>query len=128
MKTKFSRQREAIRKKLHGRYDHPTAETLYLELKEEFPSLSVATVYRNLNRMVERGEIARISLNGPARFDHNPEPHSHFFCKACGCVLDMPDNNTEMLITVQKEFEGRIESCSSQFYGICSNCMKEKSQ
>lgn len=128
MKTKFSRQREAIRKQLWGRHDHPTAETLYEELKEEFPRLSVATVYRNLNQLVESGEIAKINLNGPARFDYNPEPHSHFVCKGCGCVVDMSDNNDEALIAARKNFDGDIESCSSQFYGMCSQCIKETAQ
>ena len=45
---KYSRQREAIKTFLAGRYDHPTAETVYLGIKEEFPNISLGTVYRNL--------------------------------------------------------------------------------
>lgn len=43
---KYSRQREAIKTFLAGRYDHPTAETVYLGIKEEFPNISLGTVYR----------------------------------------------------------------------------------
>ncbi len=128
MKSKFSKQREAIRAKLYGREDHPTAETLYYELKEEFPNLSFATVYRNLSQMVEKGEIAKINLSGPSRFDYNPDPHSHFFCTGCGCVMDMPDNNIEVIRRARENFDGNIESCSSQFYGMCPDCKTKMSQ
>ena len=46
---KRSRQREAIRQCLTGRYDHPTAETVYMSIKDEFPNISLGTVYRNLS-------------------------------------------------------------------------------
>ena len=88
--TRYSRQREAIRKQLSNRGDHPTAETLYAELKQDFPELSLATVYRNLGQLVSWGEVARIDAYGAARFDWVVEPHSHFFCRGCGCVIDLP--------------------------------------
>ena len=52
---KYSRQREAIKTFLAGRYDHPTAETVYLGIKEEFPNISLGTVYRNLDLTVLTG-------------------------------------------------------------------------
>ena len=54
---KYSRQREAIKTFLAGRYDHPTAETVYLGIKEEFPNISLGTVYRNLSLLSDIGEI-----------------------------------------------------------------------
>ena len=65
---KYSRQREAIKTFLAGRYDHPTAETVYLGIKEEFPKISLGTVYRNLALLSERGEILKLSYEGGA--DH----------------------------------------------------------
>ena len=57
---KYSRQRESIKSSLMQRYDHPTAETVYLDIKEEFPNISLGTVYRNLNNLVEKGDIKKI--------------------------------------------------------------------
>ena len=58
---KYSRQREAIKTFLAGRYDHPTAETVYLGIKEEFPNISLGTVYRNLSLLSDIGEIQKLS-------------------------------------------------------------------
>lgn len=77
---KRSRQREAIRQCLAGRYDHPTAETVYMSIKDEFPNISLGTVYRNLSLLSDLGEIQKITVSGgPDRFDGNPAPHYHFF-------------------------------------------------
>ena len=93
---KYSRQREAIKTFLAGRYDHPTAETVYLGIKEEFPNISLGTVYRNLSLLSDIGEIQKLSTGiGPDRFDGNPALHYHFICKHCGSVLDL---SVEVLI------------------------------
>ena len=71
---KRSKQRESIKKFLISRYDHPTAETVYMNIKEEFPNISLGTVYRNLSLLADIGEIQKLSTGiGPDRFDGNPE-------------------------------------------------------
>ena len=66
---KRSRQREAIRQCLTGRYDHPTAETVYMSIKDEFPNISLGTVYRNLSLLSDLGEVQKITVSGgPDRF------------------------------------------------------------
>lgn len=62
MKTlKYSRQRESIKASLMNRHDHPTADALYASIREEFPNISLGTVYRNLNLLVETGEIRKLT-------------------------------------------------------------------
>ncbi len=62
MKTlKYSRQRESIKANLMSRRDHPTADALYASIREEFPNISLGTVYRNLNLLVETGEILKLT-------------------------------------------------------------------
>ncbi len=123
--ARYSRQREAIRKQVSGRKDHPTAETLYAELKKDFPELSLATVYRNLGQLAEWGEVVKIDSYGAARFDWVVEPHSHFFCRECGCVVDMPEADDRMPRDIAEHFDGVIESSASNFFGLCKEC-KEK--
>lgn len=120
---KYSRQREAIKRQLSDRGDHPTAETLYTELKQEMPNLSMATVYRNLRQLESWGEIASISTDGAARFDYDVRPHSHFFCTECGAVMDLDDDNEKVVAIGQAGFAGRIEGCASHYYGVCPTCM-----
>ena len=122
---KYSRQRDAIRQNLMARYDHPTAETVYMDIKEEYPNISLGTVYRNLSLLSELGEIQKITASsGPDRFDGNPRPHCHFQCNYCGCVLDIPFEDQESLNDrAAKHFPGIIEGNSIQFYGRCTDCM-----
>ena len=58
---KYSRQRESIKQFLEGRYDHPTADMVYMGVREEFPHISLGTVYRNLSLLAELGEITKIT-------------------------------------------------------------------
>ena len=120
---RYSRQREAIRKQVSNRKDHPTAETLYAELKPKNPELSLATVYRNLNQLIEWGEVVRIDAHGAARYDWVVEPHSHFFCRECGCVVDMPEADGSVPEGLLESFDGTIEASASNFFGLCRECM-----
>ena len=121
---KHSRQREAIQKCLMQCHDHPTAETVYLRIKDEFPNISLGTVYRNLSLLSDLGEIQKITTSGgPDRFDGNPEEHYHFCCRKCGCVLDLklpPQENLNKLAA--ENFAGGIEAHTIQFTGLCPNC------
>ena len=63
---KRSKQRESIKKFLISRYDHPTAETVYMNIKEEFPNISLGTVYRNLSLLADIGETVNLP-HGPMR-------------------------------------------------------------
>lgn len=126
---KYSRQRESIKSFLMTRYDHPTAETVYMNIKESFPNISLGTVYRNLNLLAEIGEIQKLSTGiGPDRFDGNPLPHYHFICNACGSVLDLDVNGLEHInILASQNFDGDIEGHITYFYGKCPACKKQRS-
>ena len=122
---KHSRQRDAIRQNLMGRCDHPTAEIVYMDIKEDFPNISLGTVYRNLSLLSDLGEIQKISTGtGPDRFDGNAKSHCHFQCRKCYNVLDLSfecpaDFNTH----AGKNFPGLIEESIVQFYGLCPSCL-----
>ena len=127
---KYSRQRESIKNFLMSRYDHPTAETVYQNLREQFPNISLGTVYRNLALLTELGEIQTISTGaGPDRFDGNAMPHYHFICRQCGAVVDLKMQSLQHInLLAQHEFSGEIEDHSVFFYGRCEECVKgEKS-
>ncbi|MDD6307572.1 MAG: transcriptional repressor [Clostridiales bacterium] len=123
---KYSRQRESIKNFLATRYDHPTAETVYVNIKQEFPNISLGTVYRNLSLLSEIGEIQKLSTGiGPDRFDGNPEPHYHFTCNCCGSVLDLDVSGLDHInILAGQNFDGDIEGHVTYFYGKCPECKK----
>ena len=121
---KYSKQRESIKNFLGTRYDHPTAETVYLNIRREFPNISLGTVYRNLNLLAEIGEIQKLSPGiGPDRFDGNPAPHYHFICRHCGCVMDLTVSGLDHInILAGQDFDGEIEGHITYFYGTCPSC------
>lgn len=125
---KYSRQRESIKNFLATRYDHPTAETVYTNIRLEYPNISLGTVYRNLTLLSELGEIQKIATGaGPDRFDGNPAPHYHFFCRDCGCVLDLEMENIDHInLLAEHSFDGTIEGHITHFYGLCPECKKRK--
>ncbi|MGN0343686.1 MAG: transcriptional repressor [Lachnospiraceae bacterium] len=125
---KYSRQRESIKKFLMTRTDHPTAETIYENLRKEYPKISLGTVYRNLSLLTDIGEIQTISTGvGPDRFDGNAQPHYHFICKRCGRVLDLKMQGLEHInLLAQHEFSGSIEGHTVFFYGSCEECLTQE--
>lgn len=123
-KYRKSKQRDAIFENLMGRKDHPTADTLYFDLKQDFPDLSLGNVYRNLNILVEQGVIQRLDLGSTFnRFDGNAAPHSHFICKKCSGVSDVDlDFPLDMNIVSDRDIREAAESYKLDFFGFCSDC------
>ncbi len=126
---KYSRQRESIKKYLTATKIHPTADMVYLHVKEEFPNVSLGTIYRNLNLLTDLGEAVKIPTpDGGDRFDGNIEPHNHFFCTNCKKVIDLDldmKKIEEVNRAASENFDGFIESSTTTFYGSCGDCIRK---
>ncbi|MDY6322917.1 MAG: transcriptional repressor [Succinivibrio sp.] len=122
-----SRQRTLIRALMRGRTDHPDASQIYGEVREHLPSVSLATVYRNLTQLVESGELAALEPgDGKTHFDPTVAPHAHFLCTRCGRVSDVKDADTqELKAQAERSGAGRVDSVSVSFTGICEDCLKK---
>jgi Fur family peroxide stress response transcriptional regulator len=123
-----TKQRELILEVLKGTTCHPTADWVYEKVREELPSISLGTVYRNLRSLVEAGEVLELTFGSSfSRFDGNPENHYHFACEECGQVSDID-------FPLQEELEKRVEESNRlkvhthrlEFYGICQECLNKK--
>lgn len=103
---------------------HATADEIYDEIAKEHPSVSRGTVYRNLNRLSQTGEIRKIEIPGGAdRFDHLCHEHYHVRCRQCGRIYDVdmdyiPDLEKNIKDTHGFEFTGH----DIMFKGICPEC------
>lgn len=126
---KYSRQRESIKNYLAMTKEHPTADTVYLHVKEEYPNISLGTVYRNLNLLTDIGEAIKIPTpDGGDRFDGNVKPHNHFCCTSCRRVLDLDldmKNIDQLNHAAGENFDGIIESSTTIFYGKCGDCIQK---
>jgi len=122
---KYSRQRESIKSFLAKRTDHPTADTIYEELRKDFPNISLGTVYRNLTLLEDLGIIIKITSSyGADRYDGNTLLHNHFTCTECHRVIDLEMDNIDHIKNVaSQQFSGLIEGYVANFYGRCDNCL-----
>lgn len=129
---RYSRQRESIKNYLSSSCEHPSADTVYQHVKEEFPNISLGTVYRNLKLLCDIGEVIKISSpDGIDRFDGFIQPHNHFFCTCCRQILDLELDMAEIARLNQaaaEHFDGQIESSNTIFYGRCSECKTKSFQ
>ncbi len=86
---RWTNQRKVIMQSLVGRTDHPTAEELYHDLRNQGAEISLPTVYRNLRALAREGEVLELRGAGPDRFDPATHPHYHFRCSQCDKVFDV---------------------------------------
>lgn len=130
MALKKSKQRDMIKTFLMSRKDHPTADVVYTNVRQENPNISLGTVYRNLTLLADIGEIQRLHLgDGVDHFDADISPHYHFVCSKCGSVIDLEMEAIDSIMdTAKAHFDGIIAGHVTYFYGTCRNCTKEDSQ
>lgn len=103
MALKYSRQREVIKDFLCTRKDHPTADVVYMNVRQEYPNISLGTVYRNLTLLSEIGEIRRLRVgDGVDHFDADTSPHHHFICSHCGRIIDLKMENIDYIRKLPK--------------------------
>lgn len=124
--TRFSKKRQAILMALRDTHEHPTAETLYQQLKPEHPDLSLGTVYRNLTLFRQQGLVRGVGVvDGHERFDANTADHPHFVCKCCHAVIDIPaiEDGVEVERAVSRAYGFCADSHDLTVYGTCGKCL-----
>jgi Fur family peroxide stress response transcriptional regulator len=112
----------AILNYLEGNKKHPSAEEVYSNMKELYPSMSFATVYNTLQVLREKGGLQELTIDSTRRrYDPDARHHHHIICMKCkkisdlhaDILLDLPDNEKKGY----KVFGNHIE-----FYGLCPEC------
>lgn len=130
-KIRYSKQRETIYQVLKQDHTHPSADTIYINVKKEIPDISLGTVYRNLNFLVDQKRIKRLDWgDGVVHFDATTSPHYHMICDECGAICDvMLDEDTvhSFIDNVYKQTGESIHGVDVLFHGTCQQCQKKKS-
>jgi len=102
---------------------HATAEQVFEHVVKKYPTISKATVYRNLNQMAELGELLNAgNLLGSTRYDHNCHEHYHFACEMCKRIFDVEGDFSDVIENLRNKNGFDITSGGISFTGVCNNC------
>jgi Fur family transcriptional regulator, peroxide stress response regulator len=117
-------QRRLVHRIIESRRDHPTAQSVFEQAQEQMPSISLGTVYRNLQLLVDQGVLLERKIgNRPARYEANRHRHYHICCSECGVLEDLSVPYQEVLDRrVQRMVRYRLQEHRMEFYGVCPQC------
>ncbi len=124
----MTNQRERILVELKQCDSHPTADELFERVKKKLPRISLATVYRNLEKLSEAGLITKLEISGrQKRFDWDVVEHDHIVCIECHRVNNIDRNEENQLMLLPQPGNGYIVvGCRVEFFGLCPACKKKK--
>lgn len=107
---------------LHG--THPTASEIYGAIKVRNFHIGLATVYRTLDAMVERGDVAAVRTGNAVRYDLTHHRHHHLVCQVCGKVTDVDasDVPSDLISFFENESGYDLTDASIQLNGTCASC------
>ncbi len=118
-----SRQGLIILEELRGTTSHPRGDELHAMVRRQLPQVSLATVYRNLDRLRQAGAALPIYCGDFTRYDGNVAPHDHFLCRSCRRVWDFDAGDGERRLPVAGGGGSfQVDGFYTIFYGRCPEC------
>lgn len=119
-------QRIAIYRALVEAHDHPSPELLYRRVLPAMPSMSLATIYKALDALVDLGLAQEVSATGDIkRYDANMSRHHHLLCTGCGAIRDFDDEALDRVAPPRRLGGFVPQSVSVQISGLCSSCARQ---
>jgi Fur family transcriptional regulator, peroxide stress response regulator len=128
-KFRITPQRIAVLKVFLLSNDHPSVEQVHEQVRIDFPTTSLATVYKTVSLLKEVGEIFEIGFtDGRNRYDgKKPYPHAHLICTKCKTIIDPEVSSLDRLTVEVAQSSGyRILSHQLEFFGICPACQDQE--
>jgi Fur family ferric uptake transcriptional regulator/Fur family peroxide stress response transcriptional regulator len=106
--------------------EHPSADDVFMRARSSVPSISLATVYRNLRRLVNDGRLRERMFGGVSRFDAHLEEHAHLVCTSCGAIVDVAADGAEFVRQLDVAAPAWVlERVDLEVKGLCPNCRKK---
>lgn len=121
-------QRLAVLDEMIGNHRHPTAETIASHVQTAMPNVSLSTVYKTLNELVDLGLLRRVDVSGSssgARFDPTTSEHGHLLCSMCGDLTDVDVALSSSLDyqAIEEDYGVEVDSGHVELTGICAACL-----
>jgi len=121
---KVTPQRVAIVDELYSK-GHINIDELFTSLKMKFPSISLATIYKNINAMLEKLFVSEVKIpHEKSVYELTKELHSHLVCSKCNKIADISLNTTALLDEAISKSNYKLENISVVFTGLCPSCSK----
>lgn len=121
---KVTPQRIAIVEELY-KNGHMNIDDLYKKLLDKFPSISLATIYKNVNSMIEKLFLAEVKIpNAKSVYELTKAEHAHCVCSQCGMIKDVEINVENALCQLSAISTFKVDSVDLVFTGVCENCSK----
>jgi Fur family transcriptional regulator, peroxide stress response regulator len=124
-RLRLTPQRDVLLRALSETMGHPTADDLVKKVRKVLPTVSHATVYRNVQQLVRAGLIGTLERSGAAaQFEINPDHHHHFMCRRCGQVWDVYLDHVAVTVDRRRSplNRFRIDRRDVQLHGLCARC------
>ncbi|MDR0746507.1 MAG: transcriptional repressor [Helicobacteraceae bacterium] len=108
---------------LLDKYGHLTIKRIYKELKRDASTISLSTVYNNIESLSEKNIVKRVPIPRQKEvYELNSGTHAHHVCKHCGKITDIEIDPFKLKESVELSKEVKIDSIDIIFSGFCSNC------
>lgn len=121
-------QADAVRRAVEE-LDHPTADEVFMHVRQGQDRVSIGTVYRNLERLVQSGNLRMREIGGQRRYDNHVEPHAHLHCMQCDRLVDVPWDVSGLpdIHNHAKERGFKVQDHLLEVQGICEACQQNPS-
>lgn len=104
-------------------YGHLSIKELFSKIKPTFPSISLATIYKNINFLIEKSLLKEVKLSDmESRYEITKAPHAHLVCKSCGKIKDVEFDIKSLVKDFEEKSDFFIESNSVELSGLCKEC------
>lgn len=125
MRRRSTRQLGATYDAVAASADHPTAEEVFERVRRELPRVSLATVYRNLDKLRDQGRVRLLALaGGVAHYDAMLHRHDHFVCESCGKVQDLEASRRSDAAAQLRRAGCVVRWQTTAVYGLCPACAR----
>jgi len=120
----MTRYEEKILNIINASHSHMTIDEIYNTLKQEEPNVVLATVYNNVNKLVQTGKVAKLSIEGQIDRYDNTSKHDHLICSVCGKISDY--RFSDLTSKLEKELGEVIDGYDLRIRYVCPDCKKIK--
>jgi len=120
----LTHQREIIYQAIISSKQHPSPELIFEQVRQQIPSISLATVYKNIHTFLEAGLLREVSPHhGSLRLEADLTEHHHLVCTRCKAIVDLDQSELEPIHLSRKLTAGyQILRYTVEFQGLCPAC------